>query len=207
MSKSNDKAADKMVRISPLGGIAQPGVYGAERDGGPGVKLAVRHPRSIVTLIARKGMSKKLSSALKKHYGVTSPAPGHSSAGKALTLHWAGPEQWFAVAEGREEGQLYQDLAERLKGLASVSDQSHGRITLSVSGPCARDVLAKGTPVDLHPTKFGDGRCAVTQMAHVGVHLALVGDDAFEISLFRGFAVSFWEWLTEMSQEFGYEVI
>jgi methylglutamate dehydrogenase subunit D len=43
-------------------------------------------------------------------------------------------------------------------------------------------------------------------MAHVGVHIAQVGPDAFELSLFRGFAESFWEWLGEMSDEFGYEV-
>jgi methylglutamate dehydrogenase subunit D len=43
-------------------------------------------------------------------------------------------------------------------------------------------------------------------MAHIGVHIAQVGPDAFELSLFRGFAESFWEWLGEMSAEFGYEV-
>ncbi len=44
-------------------------------------------------------------------------------------------------------------------------------------------------------------------MAHVGVHIAQVGNDQFELSLFRGFAESFWEWLTEMASEFGYEVV
>ena len=43
-------------------------------------------------------------------------------------------------------------------------------------------------------------------MAHVGVHIAQVGPDTFELSLFRGFAESLWEWLAEMSGEFGYEV-
>jgi sarcosine oxidase subunit gamma len=43
-------------------------------------------------------------------------------------------------------------------------------------------------------------------MAHVGVHLTRVDEDTFELSLFRGFAESFWEWLTLMSEEFGYQV-
>jgi len=67
-------------------------------------------------------------------------------------------------------------------------------------------VLAKGTPVDLHPRVFASGQCAATQMAHVGVHLAQVEDDHFELSVFRGFSESFWEWLTEQAEEFGYLV-
>jgi heterotetrameric sarcosine oxidase gamma subunit len=43
-------------------------------------------------------------------------------------------------------------------------------------------------------------------MAHVGVHLTRVGRDAFELSVFRGFSESFWEWLTEQAEEFGYQV-
>jgi sarcosine oxidase subunit gamma len=67
-------------------------------------------------------------------------------------------------------------------------------------------VLAKGTPVDLHPSVFTAGQCAMTQMAHVGVHISHPDEDAFELSVFRGFSESFWEWLTEQAEEFGYQV-
>ncbi len=97
--------------------------------------------------------------------------------------------------------------ASALPVYASISDQSHGRVVFSLSGPMARHVLTKGTPVDLHPRAFAPGQCAVTQMAHVGVHLAQVGPESYELSLFRGFAENFWEWLTEMALEFGYEVV
>ena len=99
-----------------------------------------------------------------------------------------------------------RDLKETLKGLASVSEQSHGRVIFRVAGPKARAVLAKGTPVDLHASVFAVGSSAVTQMAHVGVHLVRTGDDAFELSVFRGFSANFWDWLTTMSEEFGYQV-
>lgn len=194
------------TRRSPLHRIIRHGRHGADRPGGPGVVLALRHPLSIVTVIARKGKAEVLSETMQRHFGVACPAPGLSAAGERLTLHWCGFEQWYAVAEGWPDGTLYDKLGRRLAGLASLSDQSHGRVMLRISGPRARDVLAKGTPVDLHPRAFGPGRSAATQMAHVGVHLAQVGPDVFELSLFRGFAESFWEWLTEMSAEFGYEV-
>lgn len=206
MSRSTQPRDVPLKRISPLDHVLKPGRYGGGGDGEPGVRLAVRHPRSIVTMIARKDQAEALSAAVQKQYGVACPGPGHSAEGRDVTVHWAGPEQWFVAAGGREEGALYDELGQHLAGISSLSDQSHGRITLAVSGPHARDVLAKGTPVDLHPRAFGEGRCAVTQMAHVGVHLAQTGPDDFELSLFRGFAESFWEWLTEMSLEFGYQI-
>jgi heterotetrameric sarcosine oxidase gamma subunit len=194
-----------LSRVSPLSPHLVQGRFGADK-GAPGVVLGVRHPLSIVTIIARKGNAEALSAAMGRHYGVACPEPGRSAQGNGLILHWCGAEQWYALAEGGDEGALYREFKARLAGLASCSDQSHGRVVLTVSGLKSRNVLAKGTPVDLHPRVFGPGRCAVTQMAHVGVHLAQVGPDDFELSLFRGFSESFWEWLTEQSAEFGYLV-
>ena len=93
-----------------------------------------------------------------------------------------------------------------LQGVASVSDQSHGRVVIRVEGPRSRAVLAKGTPVDLHAAEFPLGKSALTQMAHVGVHITRVSEDGFDLSVLRGFSESFWEWLCEQAEEFGYQV-
>jgi methylglutamate dehydrogenase subunit D len=170
------------------------------------VVLALRHPVSIVGVVARKGKAQAASETLERHFGLACPPAGESRSSNGMALHWCGFEQWYAVADGFADGALYEDLHDRLAGLASVADQSHGRVILHLDGPKARDLLAKGTGLDLHPRVFGPGRSAVTQMAHIGVHIAQVGPDAFELSLFRGFAESFWDWLCEMSAEFGYEV-
>ena len=206
-SKAAEAPAIQTRRVSALAHVMRYGRFGADHEGGPGVTLGLRHPVSIVTVIARKGKARALSTALSDSFGFATPAPGRSEGARGASIQWAGPEQWLVVREDQRDGALYNDLAGRLDGLASVSDQSHGRVIISVSGARVRDVLAKGTPVDLHPRVFDEGDCAVTQMAHVGVHITQTGPDAFEISLFRGFAESFWEWLTEMALEFGYEVV
>jgi methylglutamate dehydrogenase subunit D len=180
-----------MSRTSALQSVAVQGRFGADK-GAPGVTLAVLHPLSIVMVIARKGKAKALKDAL---------------AGlKKVDVLWAGPDQFYVQAAMLEDGALYSDLKKRLAGIASVSDQSHGRVALRISGPKARAVLAKGTPVDLHPQEFAIGKSALTQMAHVTVHLTRTGDDEFTLSVFRGFSESFWEWLTSQSAEFGYQV-
>lgn len=167
------------TRVSPLADVAVQGRFGAG-TGAAGVTLSIRHLLTINTVIARKGKAKAVSEALAKL--------------KNTEVRWAGPDQYF----------VYGEVS--LPGIASISDQSHGRVVFRLEGPKARAVLAKGTPVDLHASAFPVGKSAMTQMAHVGVHLTRVGDDAFELSVFRGFSESFWEWLTEQAEEFGYFV-
>lgn len=192
-------------RPSPVAHVLRQGRFGADR-GAVGVALSVRHPASIVTIIARKGKAEAASKAIAARFVAGLPAAGKSSAAEGASFHWCGADQWYAIADGFGEGELYRALKETLVGLASVSDQSHGRVIMRVAGPKARAVLAKGTPVDLHHSVFAIGDSAVTQMAHVGAHLVRTGDDAFELSVFRGFSANFWDWLTTMSEEFGYQV-
>ena len=183
--------SNAFTRTSALADVAKPSRFGADK-GAPGVTFSIIHPLSIVTVIARNGKAKALKDAL--------------ATLKSVEVLWAGPDQYFVQASGKAEGALYADLKAKLNSIASVSDQSHGRVALKISGPKARAVLAKGTPVDLHKDEFPIGKSAVTQMAHVGVHLTRTGPDEFTLSVFRGFSESFWEWLTQQSAEFGYQV-
>lgn len=200
------KPAIAITRVSALADVAVQGRFGADK-GAPGVTLSVRHPMSIVTVIARKDKAEALSKAIAAVYEFPLPGVGESATGNGLALHWCGAEQYFAIAEGKAEAELYRELKSRLEGLASCSDQSHGRIIIRVSGPKARALLAKGTPIDLHPSAFGPGKSAMTQMAHVGVHLTQTAEETFELSVFRGFSENFWEWLTEQAEEYGYQVL
>jgi methylglutamate dehydrogenase subunit D len=180
-----------MHRTSALQAIAIQGRFGADK-GEPGITLSVVHPLAIAMVIARKGKAKALKDTL-----VTL---------KSVDVLWAGPDQYFVQSTAKSEMALYTELKSRLQNIASVTDQSHGRVTIRISGPKSRAVLAKGTPIDLHDDEFPLGKSALTQMAHVGVHLTRTGKDEFTLSVFRGFSESFWQWLTSQSAEFGYQV-
>ena len=179
-----------MLRVSALQDVAVQGRFGADK-GAPGVSLSVVHPLAIAIVIARKGKSKAVKEVL--------------ASLRSVDVLWAGPDQYF-VQLSKSETDLIADLQKKLTGLASITDQSHGRVILLISGPKARAVLSKGTPVDLYADEFPIDKSALTQMAHVGVHLTRTGEDEFALSVFRGFSESFWEWLTSQSAEFGYQV-
>jgi methylglutamate dehydrogenase subunit D len=180
-----------MLRTSALQAIAIQGRFGADKSA-PGITLSVVHPLAIAMVIARKGKSKALKDAL--------------ATLKSVNVLWAGPDQYFVQSTSKPEAALYNELKSKFTNIASVTDQSHGRVTIRISGAKARAVLAKGTPIDLYTDEFPLGKSALTQMAHVGVHLTRTGKDEFTLSVFRGFSESFWEWLTSQSAEFGYQV-
>ncbi len=182
-----------LTRASPLASMSPRPGASAQSRGLPGVELSVRHPTSIVTVIARKGNGDGLA-ARRSINSRTAPFIGPDS----ISI--------MSLPKDRTEGALYGELKNRLNGMASVSEQSHGRIIVRIAGSQSRNVLAKGAAVDLHADEFPVGKSAVTQMAHIGIHMARTGGNAFEISVFRGFAESFWEWLAQQSEEFGYQV-
>jgi sarcosine oxidase subunit gamma len=113
----------------------------------------------------------------------------------------------MVVAQEVEDGALDRGLRELLGDRAGVVDQSHGRAVLRLAGPRARDVLAKGCRLDLHPRVFTPGMCAQTVIAQIGVLLHQSDEiPTYDLYVFSGHALDFLEWLTSGAGEFGYRI-
>ncbi len=193
--------------ISALAGLAVPGRFG-KQEGEPGVAIVERAGLGLATVAAREGQADALKRAVKSTYGVDLPDRSRAMHGPSVTFIGYGPGQWFAVSETLANETLARDLSQRLRGLASISDQSGGRAVLRISGPRARAVLAKGLPIDLHPRAFEPGSAATSTISLMGVQLWQVDDTpTYDLVIFRSVSASFWHWLTASAGEFGYEVV
>ena len=106
--------ATETPRLAPFGAILTPGRYGAKGPDGPAVTLGLRHPLSIVAIMVRKGRAEALAAAMRDGFGLAPPGPGQSAAAQDLVLRWAGPEQWFAIAEGGRDASGDEDVLGRL---------------------------------------------------------------------------------------------
>ena len=192
---------------SGVAGLAASGRYG-KRDGGAGVTISERIGLGLATVAARKGQARSLQDRVREAYGVDLPQTSRVVVGRDVSFVGYGPGQWLAVSETLASEALARDLAERLKGLASISDQSSGRTVIRVSGPRARDVLAKGLPIDLDPRVFPLGSAATSTISLMGVQLWQADDTrSYDIAVFRSLSESFWRWLAASAAEFGYEVV
>lgn len=170
------------------------------------VAISVLDGVGIAHVAARRGQSEALAARVQELYGVSLPTSPRIVSGPDIAFVWAGPDQWLAVSQSSEKltsQNLEKELADKLAGLASVADQSDARALATIRGPKARQVLAKGVPIDLHPKAFPAGSAAITHASHIGVLLWLSEQgDTFTLACPRSYATSFWGWLTEAAAEF-----
>jgi heterotetrameric sarcosine oxidase gamma subunit len=168
-----------------------------------GLMISVRENLTLVSFCAPKGKRAALIAAVKDAYGVELPATPARVEGKDIAFVWNGPEQWLAVAERGNGRDLERQLKPVLAGLSSVVDLSDARVAVRISGPRARDVLAKGVPIDLHPRAFRPGMVAISHASHMSVILwQLDGAPTYELAVFRSFAASFAHWLQQSAAEY-----
>ncbi|MEV4459854.1 sarcosine oxidase subunit gamma family protein [Microbispora sp. NPDC049633] len=128
--------------------------------------------------------------------------PGTAVRGGDLTVLWLGPDEWLVLGPDGAAPELVERLTEAAAGEhVSVVDVSAQRTTLVVAGERARDVLAHGCALDLHPRVFGPGRCAQTTLARAGVVL-VADEDGFRVLIRSSFAAYVAEWLLDASVEY-----
>jgi sarcosine oxidase subunit gamma len=122
------------------------------------------------------------------------------------TLLCLGPDEWLAVGPDGDAPALAAELEAAGAGWVTTVDLSSNRTVLELTGPLAREVLAKGCTLDLHPRAFGPGRCAQTALARAQVILE-ARDDGFRIYVRGSFATYLATWLLDAMAEYGRGVV
>jgi len=179
-------------RRSALERYYERGSFGATNPNGPALALG-----------ERRGLAMAQVNGAPDEGG---PATLGSLSDAGTTLLWTGPGQWLAVSASAGADGLLADLEERFSSTgATVSDLSHGRTVLRVSGAAWKDLLAKGCPADIDAMVPGD--CVASILSHFTVVIHCVAEDSADVYVFRSFAASLWEWLRGGAEEFGYTVL
>jgi sarcosine oxidase subunit gamma len=118
---------------------------------------------------------------------------------------WFGPQEWLICSTGRSGEELEAALRAAVAGNGGAAvDVSAQRTTLRLSGARARNVLAKGSSLDLHPSVFGPGAAAQTMLAQANVVLIPLNDNGtdYRILVRQSFARYLAEWLLDATAEF-----
>ena len=134
------------------------------------------------------------------------PKTAHRRRGR--TLLWLGPDEWLVIVAAENDGKLSAGLAATLADVHhAVVDVSHSRAVIGLRGPNARDVLMKGTNIDLHPRAFGPDNCIQAHLGRCYMLLHQLDDGpSYDIYVHRSFAVYAWNWLSDAAREYGLAV-
>ena len=193
---------------SPLEHALVTGVHGA-RGTEAGISLTEIRNFDLIQVMARRGKWAELATAAKAHFGVAAPDGPNAVHAKDATLIWSGPDQFLLVS--KDGKYAMNTLAPAFSGLASLSDQSHARALISISGAKARTMLAKLSSLDLHPAAFAVGMAAATSIDHTSVTLWRGGDlpdgqAVFNLLVFATFAESLWHTILDAGAEYGIDI-
>lgn len=189
--------------VSPLHGYSEPRVVSPQ--GSPEVVLTERRITSLVQVAAWPDTGLQVEQAIATVTHCQAPQRHSGSSARESTIIMAiGPGRYLV------EGDC-SDLAAKLTAsigadLGAVTDLSQARSAIRISGPKAAWVLSKGLAIDLHPDAFPALDVAQSVIHEVGVLVRRLSQDSFDLYVFRGFALSFWEWLTEAAAETGYRI-
>lgn len=194
---------------SPLHAMLVPGSSGAATSK-PGVVLAEQTGFGLFQVMARRGRWAKTASVASQFFGVDAPARPAAAFGERATLIWSGADQFMALLPS--EDVTAESIHSAFDGIASVSDQSAARCLIRVSGPRARDVLAKISSLDFHPAAFPVGAAATTAIDHISTSVwreadAEDGSAAFGMLVFTSFAQSIWGAIIEAAAEYGMQIV
>jgi len=121
---------------------------------------------------------------------------------------WLGPDEWLLTSTAHDPEELTDRVREAVRPHGgAVIDVSAQRIGVRLTGRRARDVLAKGCSIDLHPRVFGRGSAAQTTVGQAGVILLALSDAGEEFLLLvrSSFAGYLADWLLDAAQEFSTE--
>jgi sarcosine oxidase subunit gamma len=161
---------------------------------------------SLVQVAAFASTLAELEQAVRPLLGSGLPARiGDVAAAGDRRLFKSGPEQFWIV--GPEGDALASQLqAAVAPAVGAVTPLSHSRTRIFVEGATARDLLAKGIPLDFHPDVFRLDQFALTGLHHTPILLHRSGENRYELYVLRTFAQSVWDWLIDAALPFGYDV-
>ncbi len=156
------------------------------------VRLA---PRGMITIrgdFADAGVVGAVQSTL----GVAVPdVRGVSQEGEGA-LAWMSPDELLAVMPYDMVADAVQALETALAGHhALVTNVSDARAVFRVTGAAARDVIAKGAPVDLSHDTFQPGMIRRTRLGQVAAAFWMAGEQSIDLVCFRSVSDFVQTWL------------
>lgn len=185
---------DKAVTRTAIGGRAGP----------PGAALRLEDAGLCGMVTLRGDLSDgALAAAVREATGQEVPDVRRFTLAGETGVFWMAPDELMLRAPYEKAGETVSALRAALAGTVHMAvDVSDARQVMRLIGDGAREVLAKGAPIDLHVENFGVGDIRRTRIAQVAAAIYQTGSgpERFEVFCFRSYADYLWRWLAASMQ-------
>ena len=137
-------------------------------------------------------------SAARSALGVDLPTtPRTSAAAGDVTALWLSIDQWLILCPLSNAAELNARSREALAGIHALAvDVSHMRTILRLEGRNVREVLLKGTSLDLLGEGYPPGTVRRLLFAEIAALIHIVAPDVIDLYVFRSYADYAWQFLS-----------
>ena len=148
--------------------------------------------------------SAALKDAVKSVVGLTPPAERKIKSGKGGGVAWMSSDELLLLVDYEKADATVAKLSKALKAEHHMAvNVSDARAVFMIEGQGAREVLAKGAPVDLSHDAFGKGEIRRSRIGQLAAAFWMTDDETFELVCFRSVGAFMFDWLTTAAQEGG----
>lgn len=142
---------------------------------------------------------RKFMAAAKEILGADLPKkPRTSVSWGEIKILWLSVDQWLVLCPRARAGEIVSALRAGLTGIHSLAvDVSDMRAIIRAEGEGVREVLLKGSSLDLLDPSYGPGTVRRMRFAEIAALLHVVEDNVIDIYVFRSYARYAWAFLTK----------
>ena len=141
--------------------------------------------------------------AVKGVLGVDLPTtPRTSVSWGDIKVLWLSVDQWLILSTRSKTQDILGSLRAALGAIHSLAvDVSDMRAVIRLEGEGCREVLMKGTSLDLLSGDYTPGACRRMRFAEIAALLHVVDDQTFDVYVFRSYAHYAWEFIATTARE------
>ena len=128
--------------------------------------------------------------------------PRTSASWGDVKVLWLSVDQWLILSTRSKAHEILANLRTALKGIHSLAvDVSDMRAVIRLEGEGLREIMMKGTSLDLLDAEYKPGLCRRMRFAEIAALLHVVEDNVFDVYVFRSYAHYTWEFLCTTARD------
>tara|TARA_Y100000589_G_C26866017_1_gene511953 strand:+ start:105 stop:689 length:585 start_codon:yes stop_codon:yes gene_type:complete len=194
-----------MTYTSSLQNIHKNGSFGDYENKNENELLKLKEIKNLIIYQIVKYKNSTIDVSKMNLDGLRLPDPLKVKYNSSSRILWMGPDNWLVISDKKNIFDTFKnDFTD--KDFA-ITDLSHSRTIIEIEGNLAREVIKKGSPLNIN--ELGEGDCSNSVFHAITITLDFISDNpqVIRVLALRSFGESLHHSLTDACLEFGFKSV
>ena len=194
-----------MTYISSLQNIHKHGTFGDYESKNESELLKLKEVKNLTIYQVVKYKNSTIDVSKMNLDGLRLPDPLKVKYNSSTRILWMGPDNWLVISDKKNIFDTFKN--EFTDKDFAITDLSHSRTIIEVEGNLAREVIKKGSPLNIN--ELGEGECSNSVFHAITITLDFISDNpqVIRVLALRSFGESLHHSLTDACLEFGFKSV